>query len=95
MATKVFRGYVGSERYDGTRLTYIDEAVPTGVELDGCLIVNWHGTYVPADGWLATQREAKQQIVDKLIERVGILQAQIDRLKDEIVHECLTTEAAA
>lgn len=95
MATKVYRGYVGTERHDNTRMTCIDEAVPTGIEIDGCEIVNWHGTYVPAAGWLATPTAAKQQIVDKLVEKVGVLQAQIDRLKDEIVHECLTTEAAA
>lgn len=95
MTTTVYRGYVGGERHDGTRLVCIDEATTTGVELDGCVIVNFYGTYVPATGWCGSRTEAKQQIVDKLIEKAGILQAQIDRLKDEIVHECLTTEAAA
>jgi hypothetical protein len=95
MTTTVYRGHVSGERYDGTRLVSIDEATTTGVELDGCEIVNFYGTYVPAAGWCGSRTEAKQQIVDKLIEKAGILQAQIDRLKDEIVHECLTTEAAA
>lgn len=96
METKVYRGYVGTgKRDDGSPIYWIDEAVLTGIELDGCEMVRWGEMFVPRAGWCETKTDAKQQIVDKLVRYAGVMQTSIDRLKDEIVHECLTTEAAA
>lgn len=95
METKVYRGYLGcGRRDDGSPIYWIDEAKVTSLELDGCEMVRWGDMFVPRAGWCETKTEAKQQIVDKLVLQAGIMQASIDRLKDEIVHECLTTEAA-
>lgn len=74
---------------------YIGEAVVTGIEVDGMPMVRLHNALLPASDYVATKVEAKQQIVDTLTRAVGVLMKQIDTLKDEIVHDLLTTEAAA
>lgn len=74
---------------------YITEGTVTGIEVDGVVMVRLHHALVPATGYAESKTAAKQQVVDELTQAVGVLMKQIDTLKDEIVHESLTAEAAA
>jgi len=74
---------------------YISEAERTSVVVDGVTMVRVGESLDPITKYVGTKTEAKQQIVDRLVRYVGEVQATIDRLKDEILHETLTTEERA
>ncbi len=74
---------------------YISTAVATGIVVDGVEMVRMHDLLLPADRFVLNRREAKRQIIDSLVRFAGVLASQIDRLRDEVLHEDLTTEAAA
>ena len=92
----MFAGRVGHHfENDSPPLYYISEAVGTGVSLDGTAMVRLGHALLPATDYVETRTEAKQQIVDQLVRHVGIVQATVDRLRDEILHEHLTKPEAA
>lgn len=93
---KVYRGEVGITM-DATRglFTMVGDGIATGISVDGEVMVRVGDTLLKGGGFVATKAEAKQQIVDQLVRIVGVVQRQIDTLRDEILHELLTTEEAA
>lgn len=90
---KVFRGTC----LDVFNLPYhfIAEGEPTSTVLDGCAMVQVGNTLVPDEGFVATRAEAKEQIALALVRYVGRLQAEIDKLREQILHEALTTQEHA
>jgi hypothetical protein len=93
---KVWKGNTYSTVESLSGYYYMTEAVATGMELDGQPMVRYHDLLMPAsNGWHATEAAAKQAVVDELIRVAGKLQAAIDTLKDEILHEHLIAEEAA
>lgn len=90
----VFKGEITTTCLDSSIPYYVTQATLTGLEVDGIAMARIGSVLVPASEYVATKTEAKQQVVEKLIGIVGSLQATIDRLKDEVLHETLTQEAA-
>lgn len=95
MASKVYAGRTDYKFGEHKPFHYIAEAEATCIEVDGIPMVRTGDILFPARDYVATKTEAKQQIVDQLVRYAGVLQAEIDRLKDEILHETLTQESAA
>jgi len=93
----VYRGQVvrSFSSHDGRILWYVDKATATGIEVDGAAMVKFHDMLIPARDFTESQIQAKQQVVDELIRIVGTIQVQIDTLRDEILHEILSTEERA
>lgn len=92
----VYRGEVfHTGSFDSAARYYISTAVATGVAVDGVEMVRMGDLLIPAGKFVTTRREAKQQIIDTLVRFSGVLAAQIDTLRDEALHEDLTSEAAA
>lgn len=91
--SKVFRGTC----LDVFNLPYhfIAEGEPTSTVLDGCAMVQVGNTLVPDEGFVATRAEAKEQIALALVRYVGRLQAEIDKLREQILHEALTAQEHA
>lgn len=90
---KVFKGHVGtvsvSERSAEVGF-YVTEATFTGIVVDDVPMVRLYTMLVPASEYVATKAEAKQQIVGQLVRLHGVVQAKIDALRDEIMHDLLT-----
>lgn len=74
---------------------YMQEAVATSIELDGKPMVRLYNLLLPADGWHPTEREAKAAVATELVRIVGRIQAEIDTLRDDVLHADLVTEEAA
>ena len=92
---KVYRGRAYSSGSDmGEVRHYVEEATVTGIVVDGRSMVRMYDLLLPADGWVTSKVEAKQQIVDQIVRAVGQMTAVIDTLRDEVLHETLMTEAA-
>lgn len=92
----VYRGVVRNGIRDNAEYPYyMDEATATSIELDGTPLVRFVNLLMPGTGWHATETAAKQAVVDELVRHIGALQAAADRLRDEILHDHLTTEEAA
>lgn len=91
--TKFYRGQV-VDSLEAQHHWYMQEATATTIELDGRQMVRLYNLLLPADGWHPTEREAKAAVVVELVRIVGRLQAEIDTLKDDILHADLVTEAA-
>ena len=93
----VYRGQVvrSFSSHDGRILWYVDEATTTGIEVDGQAMVRIHDMLLPAREFTESRMQAKQQVVDELVRIVGTIQAQIDTIRDEILHEILAPEERA
>lgn len=91
----VFRGeaYTTGTLGHGARW-YISEATVTGVEVDGVPMARVGALLTPVNRYVESKTEAKQQVVDELVREVSALTKQIETLRDEILHECLTTQEA-
>lgn len=87
--TKVYRAYIAV-----TPGTYwIDEGVVSEIVSDGVPLVRWHDSLVPLDNrWHTTKTAAKQDAVWGITRQVGELQAKLDKLRDEVLHETLAAE---
>lgn len=96
---KVFRGKILYTLEDvlsrPSRAWYLESATGTGIEVDGKPLVRVHTVLVPAEGWVGSEREAKQAVVTQLVRLIGGLQGELDRLRDELLHDDLTSEEAA
>lgn len=93
---KVYTGIVGVTM-DSERglFTMVGDGIATGISVDGEVMVRVGDTLLKGSEFVTTKTEAKQQIVEKLVRIAGVVQRQIDTLKDEIIHEQLTVEEAA
>ncbi len=90
--TKVFKAYVFDRECD----YYLMQATVTGIVLDGVEMVRHGSSLVPvSDGWRRSKTEAKRDAAAKIAVIIGQSQAKLDKLRDEILHEDLTTEEAA
>lgn len=93
---RVYRGVVIDRLKDSTEYPYyMDEATVTSVEMDGKPLVRLVNLLMPGHGWHTSEAAAKQEVVSELVRHIGALQAAVDRLRDEILHDHLTTEEAA
>ena len=89
--TKVYEGYVGINPENA----WINEGIVTGIVVDGQVMVRYGDLLVAkGDRWRATKAEAKADIVAAMVRHIGRLQAKVDEMRDEILHETLTQEAA-
>jgi hypothetical protein len=89
--TKVYRAYVATTpgQY------WFDEGTVSEIVMDGVPLVRWHDSLVPlTDRWHATKAGASGVVVAELAKQIGALQAKLDTLRDEMLHESLTTDEA-
>ncbi len=90
--TKVYRAYVGLQ--PGTY--WFDEGTVSEIVVDGVPLVRWYDSLVPLnDRWHATKARAADDVIKGMVRQIGELQAKIDKLRDEVMHESLTTEEVA
>ena len=90
--TTVYRAYVAT-----TPGSYwIDEGTISEIVLDGSPLVRFHDTLTPmGSGWHTTKAGAHAVVVKELARQIGSLQAKLDTIRDEMLHEALTTEEVA
>jgi hypothetical protein len=92
VGTKVYEGYVGVSADNW----WINEGTVSGLVVDGKPLVRHAEMLIEmGDRWRLTRVEAKADVVTQLLRRIGKLQATVDELKDDMLHEVLTKEAAA
>jgi hypothetical protein len=86
--TTVYRAYVGVNPENW----WIDEGVVTEIVHDGVQLVRMNSILVPlTDQWRATKGNAKADYEAALVRYIGVLTKRLDTLRDEILHETLTT----
>jgi hypothetical protein len=90
--SKVYRAYVATA--PGTY--WIDEGTISEIVLDGVPLVRFHDSLTPmASGWHATKAGAQAEVVKQFAKQIGALQAKLDTVRDQMLHESLTTEEVA
>jgi hypothetical protein len=86
---KVYKSYVFDNQCD----YYLWEGTLTDVEVDGVQMVRHGSSLSPlTEGWHFTKAGAKGDAAKRMAVLIGISQARLDKLRDEILHETLTTE---
>lgn len=89
--TKVYRAYVAMQPGN----YWFDEGTVSEIVVDGVPLVRWHDSLVPlTDRWHASKAGAQGDVVKGLVRQIGELQAKLDKLRDEMLHDALTTEEA-
>ena len=90
--TTVYRAYVAM-----TPGSYwIDEGTISEIVLDGVPLVRHYDSLTPLTAlWHTTKAGAKADVVKEFAKQIGGLQAKLDTLRDEMLHESLTTEEVA
>ncbi len=89
---KMWKAYVFTNECD----FYLMEGTVTGIVIDGFEMIRHGSALVPiSDGWRRSKTEAKRDAAAKIAVIIGQSQAKLDKLRDEILHEDLTTEEAA
>ena len=90
--TKVYRAYVAT-----TPGSYwIDEGTISEIVVDGVPFVRHYDSLTPLTArWHSTKAGAKADVVKELAKQIGSLQAKLDTVRDEMLHESLTTEEVA
>lgn len=90
--TTVYRAYVATTPGN----YWFDEGVVSEIVVDGVPLVRWFDSLVPLnDKWHTTKAAAKADVVKGLARQIGELQAKLDNLRDEMLHDALTTEEVA
>lgn len=90
--TKLYRAYVATTPGN----YWFDEGVVSEIVVDGLPLVRWFDSLVPlTDKWHTTKAAAKADVVKGLARQIGELQAKLDTVRDEMLHEALTTEEVA
>lgn len=93
--TTVYKATVLMNPLGPGRPYYMSSAVTTGIVVDGREMVRVHDSLFPMlDGWYPTKAAAKHEAMLELIRMAGMLQKHIDELREEVLHESLTTEEA-
>ena len=90
--TKVYRAYVAMTpgQY------WIDEGTISEIVLDGVPMVRFHDSLTPMNtGWHPTKSGAMADVVKEFAKQIGGLQAKLDTIRDQMLHEALTTEEVA
>jgi hypothetical protein len=87
--TKVYRAYITTNGTDW----WLDRGEISGITEDGRPLVRWAGSLVPlTDKWHTTEAGAKGDAARAVAVGIGKLQAKLDALRDEILHDTLATE---
>lgn len=91
--TKVYRAYIGIS----PGVHWVDQGVVTEISLNGVPLVDrGGGLMMPLDStWHTTRAGANRDIVAHLARTIGEWQAKLDAIRDEMLHDDLTTEEAA
>ena len=86
----VYRAYVCQTPGDH----WIDTGTITDIVSNGVPLVRMNGELlVPLTGmWRETKNEAKADAAAGIARQIGAVQAKLDKLRDEILHDDLTTE---
>jgi hypothetical protein len=75
---------------------WIDEGTISEVVVDGVPLVRFHDTLTPmASGWHDTKAGAQADVVKQLAKQIGGLQAKLDAIRDQMLHEILAAEDVA
>lgn len=89
--TKVYRAYVAST----PGLWWIDEGEVTEIVMGGAQLIRWQDMLVPMDlTWHPIKSSAKGDVVRALAKQIGGLQAKLDTVRDEMLHESLMQDEA-
>ncbi len=87
--TPVYSAYIGTN----PELHWIDEGVISEIVFNGQPLVRCGDALVPyGKKWRLTKADARRDIHAALIRHIGKLQAEADKMADEILHEDLATE---
>jgi|688.fasta_scaffold00746_68 hypothetical protein len=88
---RVYKAYIGST----PGVWWIDDGTVSAIVADGKPLVQYGPALVPLDErWHTTKAGANGDVVKALARQIGVLQADIDKLRDEMLHDALTTEEA-
>ena len=91
-ALKVYKAYVFDRACD----YYLWEGTLTEIEVDGVQMVRHGSSLSPLnEGWNFTKTAAKRDAAARMAVLIGESQARLDKLRDEILHDDLTTEEVA
>jgi hypothetical protein len=89
--TKVYRAYISST----PGLWWFDEGEVTEIVMGGKQLIRWHDMLVPMDlTWHPIKSSAKADVVRALAKQIGGLQAKLDTVRDEMLHESLSQDEA-
>ena len=89
--TKVYRAYICTT----PGLYWLDEGEVTEIVMDGKQLIRVHNTLVPMDlNWHQIKGSAKADVVMALAKQIGGLQAKLDTVRDEMLHESLMQDEA-
>jgi hypothetical protein len=89
--TKVYRAYISLQ--PGSY--WLEEGTVSEIVVDGVPLVRWYDSLVPlTDRWHTSKAGAQGDVVTAMARQIGELQAKLDTLRDEMLHDALTTEEA-
>ncbi len=87
--TMVYRAYVS----DTPGLYWIDKGTVSEIVMSGVPLVRLHEVLTPLDEhWHTTRAAALGDVTVKMARQIGGLQAKLDTIRDEMLHESLTAE---
>ena len=91
--TKVYSAYTSTLT---PGLWWINEGELTDIVSSGVPLVRMHSLLLPLDSkWHVSKSQAKADAAFALARQIGELQAKLDTLRDEILHEALCREEEA
>ncbi len=90
--TKVFKAHLMVDVFAHDKPYYLQRGEVSGIVVDGKPMVATHSILVSINGWHETEADAKHDAWRELVRLSGKLQAKIDTLRDEMLHDRLTSE---
>lgn len=85
--TKVWRAYIP---ISATTTPWLDEGVVTDIIADGKQLVRWGNALVTLDDrWHTNRTDARRDIHATMVRNIGLMQAEADKMADELLHETL------
>ena len=85
----LYRAYVCSKPGD----FWIETGETTDLTIDGKAVVKFAGCLMQTDDkWHESETDAKRDAAAAIARQIGQVQAKLDALRDEILHDDLTTE---
>lgn len=93
---RIYFGYVGANFVPSSGFQqFVEEAIATGIEIDGRPMVRIGATLHHLSSCGETRVGAQQLCLNELVRRAGILQRQIDELRESILAATLMSQEAA
>ena len=96
--TKLYEAYVWNDPINSNSGPFhITEGIVTGVVIDGQPMIRCRNKLEPLNerNWCATRSKAVETAWRELVRRAGALQSLADRIRDEMLHDDLTSEEPA